>query len=92
MIPLELGGSDAIANLWPQPFNCAYRQSCTVYDSRPGAAEKDQLENELHRLVCGGSMTLAAAQSCIASNWVACWQKYIAPGYGIPTGRREPIN
>jgi hypothetical protein len=71
LIPLELGGSNNIQNLWPEPD-----------DPRPAAAEKDQLENELHRLVCSGAITLAGAQRCIASNWVACWEKYVAPGYG----------
>jgi hypothetical protein len=82
LVPLELGGSNDMKNLWPQPYSCAYRQSCPVYDPRPGAGEKDQLENELHRLVCHGKMTLADAQRCIASDWVACWDKYMLPIYG----------
>jgi hypothetical protein len=37
LIPLELGGSNEMKNLWPQP------------DKRqPECVEKDQLENELH--------------------------------------------
>ena len=71
LIPLELGGSNDLKNLWPQPA-----------DPRPGDAEKDLLENELHRLVCSGKMPLADAQTCIASNWVECWEKFIVPGYG----------
>jgi hypothetical protein len=55
--PLELGGSNDIRNLWPQPDA-----------PRPGWAEKDQLENELHAEVCAGKMPLADAQRCIASN------------------------
>ncbi len=45
LVPLELGGSNDIKNLWAQPN-----------DPRPGDAEKDQLENTLHRLVCKGEM------------------------------------
>jgi hypothetical protein len=71
LIPLELGGSNDIRNLWPQPD-----------DPRPGDAEKDQLENELHHLVCADKLSLADAQKCIASNWVACWEKYVVPEYG----------
>ena len=70
LIPLELGGSNDLKNLWPQPD-----------DPRPGDAEKDQLENELHRLVCADHMSLSDAQKCIASNWVDCWEKYAVPGY-----------
>jgi hypothetical protein len=74
LIPLELGGSNDLKNLWPQPYSCANRQACTMYDPRPGAAEKDQLENELHRLVCTGKLSLIEAQHCIASNWIQCWE------------------
>jgi hypothetical protein len=55
IIPLELGGSNSIANLYPE--------------RAPGFRVKDKLENELHQLVCSGSMTLRAAQSGIAQNW-----------------------
>jgi len=71
VVPLELGGSNDIKNLWPQP-----------YDPRPGAYEKDSLENELHKRVCKVEMPLADAQKCIESNWVECWEKYVVPGYG----------
>lgn len=70
LIPLELGGSNDLKNLWPQP-----------YEPRPGSAEKDQLENELHGLVCSGKMSLAEAQRCIASNWVRCWVAHELPSY-----------
>jgi hypothetical protein len=71
LIPLELGGSNDMKNLWPQPD-----------DPRPGDAEKDSLENDLHARVCKGEMSLADAQKCIVSNWVECWEKYVVPEYG----------
>ena len=71
LIPLELGGSNDIKNLWAQPD-----------DPRPGDAEKDQLENDLHARVCKDEMPLADAQKCIASDWVKCWEKYVVPEYG----------
>lgn len=58
LIPLELGGSNDVKNLWPQPA-----------DPRPGSFEKDSLEDDLHEEVCAGKMSLAEAQKCIASNW-----------------------
>ena len=70
LIPLELGGSNDIKNLWPQPS-----------DPRPGWPEKDALENELQHLVCTGKMTLADAQNCIRRNWIQCWEKHAALGY-----------
>jgi len=71
LVPLELGGSNDIKNLWPQPD-----------EPRPGAGEKDQLENALHEMVCKGELPLADAQKCIESNWVKCWEKYVVPEYG----------
>jgi len=56
LVPLELGGSNAIANLWPQ--------------AAPGFRDKDQVENTLHARVCSGSMTPAAAQRAIAADWM----------------------
>jgi hypothetical protein len=60
LISLELGGSNSIANLWPEAAN-----------PRPGFRQKDTLENYLHRQVCSGAMALATAQRLIATNWVA---------------------
>ena len=51
LISLELGGSNDLTNLWPQP-----------YAPTPGAHEKDKLENALHKAVCDGNMTLQEAQ------------------------------
>jgi hypothetical protein len=71
LIPLELGGSNDIKNLWPQPNL-----------PKPGDKEKDRLENTLHELVCNGTISLADAQNCIASDWVKCWETYVVPRYG----------
>jgi hypothetical protein len=62
LISLELGGSNDIENLWPQP-----------YAPKPGAREKDKVENWLHRRVCSGQITLAAAQDAIAQDWYAVY-------------------
>ena len=67
LISIELGGSNDVKNLWPQP-----------YTQHPGAHEKDKLENWLHRQVCAGNMTLAEAQHSIASDWFATYQKMLA--------------
>lgn len=55
IISLELGGSNAIANLYPE--------------RAPGFHVKDKLENRLHQMVCSGSIALRAAQQGIAQNW-----------------------
>ncbi len=61
---LELGGSNNLTNLWPQPYRPA-----------PGAREKDVLENFLHRAVCGGAMTIEEAQRQIATDWYKAYQE-----------------
>jgi hypothetical protein len=64
LVSLEIGGSNDIANLWPQPAN-----------PRPGFHEKDQVENYLHDQVCSGALPLAQAQEQIATNWLAVYEK-----------------
>lgn len=61
LIPLELGGTNGPANLWPEPN-----------DHPPGYLNsKDMLENRLHELVCARRLPLTVAQHEIAANWVA---------------------
>jgi hypothetical protein len=66
LIPLELGGADVIANLWPQ-------SESTV----PGSHDKDRLENRLHALVCAGRFPVDQAQQEIAGNWIAACRTYL---------------
>ncbi len=64
LIPLELGGSNDIANLWPEAGS-----------PKPGFHEKDQVENYLHDQVCSGAMPLKDAQTQIATNWLAVYHR-----------------
>jgi hypothetical protein len=64
LISLELGGSNAFANLWPE---AALPQ--------PGFHQKDVLENQLHARICSGAMSLATAQRLIARNWLAAYRQ-----------------
>ena len=57
LISLELGGSNDIRNLWPEP-----------YQGPDNAHVKDVIENRLHSQVCSGAITLAEAQRQII-NW-----------------------
>lgn len=52
LVSRELGGTDEIKNLWPQPIDEARHI-------------KDPLENRLHRLVCSNKLPLATAQEII---------------------------
>ncbi|MFN2592873.1 MAG: HNH endonuclease [Candidatus Dormibacteria bacterium] len=69
LIPLELGGDNANANLWPEPASPA-----------PGYHQKDEVENTLHALVCARRLDLHEAQHAIASDWYGAYQKYVGTG------------
>ena len=66
LVSLELGGSNVIRNLWPEP-----------YAGRWGARTKDVLENRLHDLVCEGRLALRSAQRQEARDWVAAYRRYV---------------
>lgn len=67
LISLELGGSNSIRNLWPQSFM-----------THPWNAHvKDAIENELHRQVCSGAMSLHDAQHAIATDWIAAYRRVL---------------
>ena len=63
-ISLELGGSNDISNLWPEPAS-----------PTPGFHEKDKVENYLHQEVCNGDITLTEAQKEINTDWYAVYLK-----------------
>lgn len=65
LISLELGGSNDIKNLWPQP-----------YTGKWNAHMKDRLENWLHKQVCKGDMSLQEAQEAIKGDWTKAYIKY----------------
>lgn len=62
LIPLSLGGSNELANLWPkaaEPF--------------PGFYEKNTTGNFLVEEVCAGRVDLQVAQERIADDWTAVY-------------------
>jgi hypothetical protein len=76
LITPELGGATDIRNLWPEPYHNA------VWN----AHVKDQLEDRLHAMVCGGQVDLATAQRDIASDWIAAYRKYFHADTPITSG------
>jgi hypothetical protein len=69
LVPVELGGSDQLENLWPQSVKGEWN-----------ASQKDALEQKLHAMVCDGTMELKQAQAAIRKNWVAAYTQYVAGG------------
>jgi hypothetical protein len=71
IVPLELGGSNAIANLFPE--------------SGSGAASyhaKDRLETRLRSLVCSGRIGLGAARARVAADWLVLYRQVFRVGPG----------
>jgi hypothetical protein len=62
LVSLELGGSNDIANLWPEAAS-----------PQPGYHQKDRFENYLHDQVCSGAISLQQAQGEIAHDWLKYW-------------------
>jgi hypothetical protein len=56
IIPLELGGSNARANLFPEPY--------------PSYIAKDHMENFIHRQVCSGVISLHSGQMFFVRQYV----------------------
>jgi hypothetical protein len=65
LINPQLGGSNDVRNLWPQP-----------YSSEWNARAKDELERRLHQMVCERKIELADAQRDLAENWIDAYKKY----------------
>ncbi|MFI5272289.1 MAG: HNH endonuclease [Ktedonobacterales bacterium] len=69
LVSLELGGSNDIANLWPE-----------LASPTPGFHQKDSVENYLHSQMCSGAVSLHDAQVEIATNWLAVYQQMQSSG------------
>ncbi|HEX4077099.1 MAG TPA: zf-HC2 domain-containing protein [Candidatus Acidoferrales bacterium] len=74
LITPALGGTDDIRNLWPEPYT----------STEWNAHVKDDLEDHLHDLVCGGKLDLATAQRDMASNWILAYKKYFHADQPLP--------
>ena len=59
LVPVELGGSNDQANVWPE-LTSQFRK-------------KDRLENRLLTRVCDGAISLVRAQTQIARDWLAAY-------------------
>jgi hypothetical protein len=87
LIPLELGGSNSLKNLWPE-----------LHRTSPWNAQvKDRLEGKLHKLVCSGQLDLKTAQQAIAADWISAYKFYVSPNppvsrVGSPVATAIPLN
>ena len=78
LIPVSLGGSNSLKNLWPQPLSGEWNYHM-----------KNRLEHRLHKLVCAGNLELKTAQQEIATDWVSAYKKYLS---GPVKRRRAPTH
>ena len=76
LVPVSLGGTNALKNLWPQPLAGEW-----------GYAQKNRLERQLQKLVCSGRLELKSAQEEIMRNWVEAYKKYVIEAKQTKSGR-----
>jgi Protein of unknown function (DUF3761) len=75
IVSLELGGSNSIANLYPEEASFA--------SGAPGYHAKDRVENAAHAWLCQGKISLRAVQRAIATNWQSLYKRIL---HTTPTG------
>ena len=61
IIPLAIGGTNEVANLFPQPAL-----------PKPGFHQKDMCEVCFKNMVCRGELDIKEAQDIMAKNWTRC--------------------
>ena len=71
LIPRELGGADAVENLWPQ----------SLFAKPYGVQRKELLTRTLLVLIAEGKMTLAQAQAEISEDWISCFVEHLGMVY-----------
>ena len=64
LVPVELGGANVYANIWP------------VATSGVGFHQKEQLNARLRDLVCHGTLTLDYVQTTLESDWYTLYLRY----------------
>ena len=64
LVPLDLGGADVYANIWP------------VATRGVGFHQKEQLNARLRVLVCQGALSLNYVQTTLESDWYALYLRY----------------
>lgn len=76
LVPLSLGGTNDVANLWPE--------------QAPGYHDKDKLELRLRTLVCAHQLDLGTAQRAIATDWKSAYSTYVAAKTPAPADGATP--
>ena len=81
LISLELGGNPTDRkNLWPEMWGTLDQPLTSKGPFPPhlvGAKAKDAVENQLHKEVCAGRLTLQDAQRIIAIDWFKYYRDHV---------------
>lgn len=82
LVSLELGGSNSVRNLFPEPYNLNWN------GRDAGAHSKDRLEDRLASELRSGKLTLQQAQAEIRTDWIQAYRKHIGelPAYPFQRG------
>jgi hypothetical protein len=66
LIPVSLGGSSAIDNIWPMRLKTKWNYS-----------KKQALNKKLNWMVCNAQLSLGEARQAIKENWIQCYVNYV---------------
>ncbi len=77
IVPLRLGGTNNVANLFPEEYAFAGHS--------PGYVIKNRLDRRLYTRVCAGRVSLRAAQRHIGANWESLFREM----FGHAAGHRK---
>jgi hypothetical protein len=66
LIPVRLGGSNSLNNLWPQSLSGEWNYHM-----------KNRLERRVFKMVCRQAISLETARQELARDWVSAYKKYI---------------
>jgi hypothetical protein len=69
LIPLEAGGSNSVANLFPEAAR-----------PRPGFHEKDRVEDQMHARICDDHASYRSLQRQIARDWTRLYRRWFEFG------------
>jgi hypothetical protein len=67
LISRELGGADAVSNLWPQRYDPSVKWNATM---------KDRVDNRLAKEACAGRISLEQARDEITTDWRVPYRRY----------------
>src|SRR5439155_13355175 len=85
-------------NLWPEMWGTPGTPGTPLTSRGPfppylvGAKAKDAVENQLHKEICAGTLTLHEAQQIIATDWFQYYRDHVLKRHPVSAGENVDLN